>query len=121
MRDPVEAVQLREQRLDPATSSLQRKLIRVLVWSSVGLILAGQIVAWRNREHLEGPRAVMELLQTLPSGHALMMLGLLVGLATPVARSLLLAGWFARRGERAMALIALAVVAIVLSGLLLRH
>jgi hypothetical protein len=50
-----------------------------------------------------------------------MLLGLMVGLATPVARSMLLAGWFARRGERAMALIALAVVAIVLSGLLLRH
>ena len=121
MSDPAEIDRLRAERLDPAASSFQRKLIRVLVWGSVGLIIAGQVIAWRRSEHPDGPQPMMNVLRSLPSGHALMMLGLLVGLATPVARSLLLAGWFARRGERAMAAIALAVVAIVLSGLLLRH
>ena len=72
-------------------------------------------------EHVEGALGVVETLRALPSGHALMTLGLVLGVATPIMRSLLLAGWFARRGERAMAVIALAVVAIVLSGLLLRH
>jgi hypothetical protein len=121
MKDPSEVEHLRAQRLDPATSSVQRKLIRVLVWGSVAMIVMGQLMAWRSGEHVEGLGDVAGTLRTLPSGRSLMLLGLMVGLATPVARSLLLAGWFARRGERAMALIALAVVAIVLSGLLLRH
>ncbi|MFZ4722010.1 MAG: DUF1634 domain-containing protein [Phycisphaerales bacterium] len=121
MTDPIEVEQLRAQRLDPATSSIQRKLIRTLVWGSVALIVVGQCMAWRSGEHVEGPGDVARTLRALPSGRSLMLLGLMVGLATPVARSMLLAGWFARRGERAMALIALAVVAIVLSGLLLRH
>lgn len=121
MSDPTEVEHLRAQRLDPATSSIQRKMIRVLVWGSVALIVVGQWIAWRSGEHVEGPGDVAETLRTLPSGRSLILLGLMVGLATPVVRSLLLAGWFARRGERAMTLIALAVVAIVLSGLLLRH
>jgi hypothetical protein len=121
MKDPSEEEHLRAQRLDPATSSVQRKLIRVLVWGSVAMIVMGQLMAWRSGEHVQGLGDVAGTLRTLPSGRSLMLLGLMVGLATPVARSLLLAGWFARRGERAMALIALAVVAIVLSGLLLRH
>jgi uncharacterized membrane protein len=121
MKDPSEVEHLRAQRLDPATSSVQRKLIRVLVWGSVAMIVMGQLMAWRSGEHVQGLGDVAGTLRTLPSGRSLMLLGLMVGLATPVARSLLLAGWFARRGERAMALIALVVVAIVLSGLLLRH
>ena len=113
MTDPAEVDRLRSQRLDPATTSIQRKLIRLMVWGSVALIVTGQVMAWRSGEHVEGAQGVVETLRALPSGHAFMMLGLV--------RSLLLAGWFARRGERAMAVIALAVVAIVLSGLLLRH
>ena len=112
---------LRALRLDSATASLQRKMIRSLVWASVALVLAGQVIAWRAGEQVQAPREVGETLRGLPSGHALMMLGLLLGIATPVARGLLLMAWFARRRERAMALIAALVVAIVLSGLLLRH
>jgi uncharacterized membrane protein len=121
MIDPAEVDRLQSQRLDSATSSIQRKLIRLMVWGSVALIVTGQLMAWRSGEHVEGARGVMETLRALPSGHALMMLGLVLGVVTPIMRSLLLAGWFALRGERAMALVALAVVAIVLSGLLLRR
>lgn len=121
MNDSTEVDRLCALRLDPATGSLQRKMIRALVWSSVALVVTGQVLVWRNHEPASDSHAVLDTLRTLPSGHALMMLGLLVGIATPVARGLLLASWFARRRERAMALIALLVVAIVFSGLLLCH
>ena len=121
MNDQAEIDRLRALRLDAAAGSLQRKMIRVMVWGSVALTLVGQFIAWRNGEPVRHSHAVLDTLGTFPSGHALMMLGLLVGIATPIARSLLLAGWFARRGERAMAAIALIVAVIVLSGVLLRH
>ena len=121
VNDQAEIDRLRALRLDAAAGSLQRKMIRVMVWGSVALTLVGQFIAWRNGEPVRRSHAVLDTLGTFPSGHALMMLGLLVGVATPVARGVLLAGWFARRRERAMALIAALVVAIVFSGLLLRH
>ena len=68
-------------------------------------------------------RQMQEVLQSLglTVGDALMLLGVLVGIATPIARAVLLARWFARRGERAMVIISVVLVAIILSGLLLRH
>ncbi|NBX26431.1 MAG: hypothetical protein EBQ99_10380, partial [Planctomycetes bacterium] len=67
------------------------------------------------------PFDAFAMLRVPPSGHGLMLLGVLVGLATPLARASLLAGWFARRGERAMVALSVLLVAIVLSGLLVRH
>jgi autotransporter-associated beta strand protein len=56
---------------------------------------------------------------TLAGGNVTM--GSVSGIATPIARAVLLARWFARRGERAMVIISVVLVAIILSGLLLRH
>jgi uncharacterized membrane protein len=116
-----EVERLRSLRLDHATASLQRKMIRLLVWSSVGLVVAGQLIAWKRGETVTHHADTLDLLRTLPAGHAVMLLGVLAGLATPLARTLLLAGWFARRGERVMVALSLLLVAIVLSGLLVRH
>jgi hypothetical protein len=116
-----EIERLRSLRLDHATASLQRKMIRLLVWSSVGLVMVGQLIAWKRGETLPHHADPLQALRALPSGHALMLLGVLTGLVTPLARTLLLAAWFARRGERAMVALSLLLVAIVLSGLLVRH
>ena len=116
-----EIERLRSLRLDHATASLQRKMIRAFVWSSVGLVMVGQLIAWKRGETLPHHAEPLQALRTLPPGHALMLLGVLTGLATPVARTLLLAAWFARRGERAMVALSLLLVAIVLSGLLVRR
>ena len=112
---------LRRLRLDHATASVQRKMIRAFVWSSVGLVLAGQFLAWRRGEAAPKDLDPLVLLRTLPSGHAITLLGVLVGMATPLARVLLLTAWFGRRGERAMLAISLLLVVITLSGLLVGH
>ena len=44
MNHAAEIERLRSLRLDHATASLQRKTIRALVWTSVGLVLAGQLL-----------------------------------------------------------------------------
>jgi len=116
-----EIERLRSLRLDHATASLQRKTIRALVWTSVGLVLAGQLLALKRGEAAPKDLHPLALLRTLPSGHALTLLGVLVGMATPLARVLLLTAWFGRRGERAMLAISLLLVVVVLSGLLVGH
>jgi len=121
MSDPAEIERLRGLRLDAATGDRQRLLVRVMIGLSVTLVIAGQAVAWSRGEPLEGTHDAAGLLRRLPSGHALMLLGLLVGVASPLARALLLARWFAGRGERAMVWISMLLIVITLSGLLLRH
>lgn len=121
MSDPAELERLRALRLDDATGARQRLLVRSMIAVSVALVIVGQIVAWWKGEPLEETHDPVALLRALPSGHSLMLLGLIVGIASPLARAALLARWFARRGERAMVWISLALLAITLSGLLVRH
>ena len=121
MSDVTEIERLRAWRLDPATGERQRLLVRSMIGLSVALVSAGQVVAWSRGEPLEETHDAFALLRTLPSGHALMMLGVLVGIASPLARALFLARWFAGRGERAMVWISLLLILVTLSGLLLRH
>ena len=121
MNHAAEIERLRSLRLDHATASVQRKMIRAFVWTSVGLVLAGQFVALQRGEAAPTSLEPFALLRTLPSGHAITLLGVLVGMVTPLARVLLLTAWFGRRGERAMVAVSLLLVAIVLSGLLVGH
>ncbi len=121
MNDHLEVDRLKSLRMDPATGTLQRTTMRVVVMASVVLIVAGQMRAWMGTEVPTGEQDVLHLLASFPSGHAMVMLGLLVGVAAPMIRAILLAAWFARRRERAMVALSLLVVAIMLLGLLLRH
>ena len=118
-----EVERLRGLRLDERTGRLQRNWIRVMVAASVALIVSGQCMEWA-RGGSPGAAATGDAwaaLQAFPSGHSLMVLGLLVGVATPMVRALLLARWFAGRGERVMVWISALLMLILLSGLLLRH
>jgi cation transport ATPase len=112
---------LRQRNLDPATGRLQRHMLRWTVAASVVLVVAGQLVAWSRHEQGGDVRHVMSTLATFPSGQSLMTLGVLLGVATPILRSLLLAEWFRRRGERIMLAVSGLLVLIILSGLLLSH
>jgi hypothetical protein len=111
MSDQAEIDRLRDRQLDPSTGARQRLLIRCMVALSLTLVALGEVLSIVRHETL----------RDLPRGDALMLLGVLVGIATPIARAVLLARWFARRGERAMVIISVVLVAIILSGLLLRH
>ena len=112
---------LRALRLDERTAVRQRRLMRLMVGASVTLVVTGQVLAWGRKEPTPTAHELTQVLRDLPSGHALMMAGLLVGVATPLARALLLARWFAGRGERVMVWVSALLVAILLSGLLLKH
>ena len=116
-----EVERLRALQLDPATGTAQRRMIRCMVATSLALVALGETLAVVRHEPPRADHAVLETLRDLPSGESLMLLGILVGIATPIARALLLARWFARRGERAMVAISVALVGIILAGLLLRH
>lgn len=117
----VEVERLRALRLDERTAVRQRRLMRLMVGASVALVVTGQTLAWGRKEPTPTSHEMTQVLRELPSGHALMMVGLLVGVATPLARALLLARWFAGRGERVMVWVSALLVAILLSGLLLKH
>lgn len=121
MNDPAEVERLRTAQLDMATGLRQRWLIRCMVGTSLALVTLGEAVSLARHEAPRTDHRVLDTLRDLPSGESMMMLGLLVGIATPIARALLLARWFARRGERAMVIVSVVLVAIILSGLLLRH
>ena len=111
---------LRALRLDDRTARRQRLLMRTMVGLSVALVVAGQALAWARGESAAVTDPVRAL-QAFPSGPSLMLLGLLVGIASPFARALLLARWFCGRGERAMVWVSMLLLVILLSGLLLRH
>jgi hypothetical protein len=107
--------------MDPSTGARQRLLIRCMVALSLTLVALGEVLSIVRHEPPRTEHGLLETLRDLPRGDALMLLGVLVGIATPIARAVLLARWFARRGERAMVIISVVLVAIILSGLLLRH
>ena len=111
---------LRALRLDDRTARRQRLLMRTMVGASVALVVVGQALAWARGEST-AVTDPLRALQAFPSGPSLMLLGLLVGIASPFARALLLARWFAGRGERAMVWVSMLLLAILLSGLFLRH
>lgn len=121
MSEPEEIRTLRQRNLDPATGRLQRHMLRWTVAASVALVVVGQLVAWSGHEQGGDVKRVMSTLGTFPSGPSLMTLGVLLGVATPILRSLLLANWFRRRGERIMLAVSALLVLIILSGLLLSH
>jgi|GEM_PF-1991612 len=107
--------------LDARTGTHQRVMIRALVLTSVALVVAGFVISKWNHEIAPHDNDLLQILSQLPNGAALMMLGLLLGAITPFARTLLLATWFARRGERAMVIISLLLAVIMLSGLFIRQ
>ena len=121
MSDQAEIDRLRDRQLDPSTGARQRLLIRCMVALSLTLVALGEVLSIVRHEPPRTEHGLLETLRDLPRGDALLLLGVLVGIATPIARAVLLARWFARRGERAMVIISVVLVAIILSGLLLRH
>ena len=121
MNDQAEIERLRDRQLDAATGATQRLMIRCMVALSLSLVVLGEVLTIVRHEPARTEHGLLETLRDLPRGDALMLLGVLVGIATPIARALLLARWFARRGERAMVIVSVVLVAIILSGLLLRH
>ena len=121
MSDQAEIDRLRDRQLDPSTGASQRLMIRCMVALSLTLVALGEVLSIVRHEPPRTEHGLLETLRDLPRGDALMLLGVLVGIATPIARAVLLARWFARRGDRAMVIISVMLVVIILSGLLLRH
>lgn len=80
-----------------------------------GSLASAQEYLRLTRPSAAGPHAAAEILRGALrlEGKALIMLGVLTLLATPIARVAVSVALFARRGERAFAIMALAALAIV--------